>query len=162
MITAITNANIFDGERVIDEHTVVINEKAIHAIGGNVPSGANVIDAHGATLMPGLIDSHVHTDMNGLHDALLFGVTTELEMNGHWSAKQRKVISERYDIADLRSPGMGVTSKGGHPTQYMSSSNNLLIRWFYHYPAVSTPDEAARFVAKQVAKGADYIKIFIE
>jgi imidazolonepropionase-like amidohydrolase len=26
--------------------------------------------------MPGLIDSHVHTDIDGLHDALLFGVTT--------------------------------------------------------------------------------------
>jgi imidazolonepropionase-like amidohydrolase len=112
-------------------------------------------------LMPGLIDSHVHTDWDGLHDALLFGVTTELEMNGHWTAKDRKKIAERRDIADLRSPGMGVTPPGGHPTQYMSSSN-LLIRLFFRYPCVSTPDEAVKFVDKQIAKGADYIKIFIE
>jgi imidazolonepropionase-like amidohydrolase len=162
MITAINNACIFDGERVIDERTVVIEGAQIISVGGVVPVGATVIDALGATLMPGLIDSHVHTDSDGLHDALLFGVTTELEMNGHWSAKQRKEIAERYDIADLRSPGMGVTAKGGHPTQYMSSSNNLLIRFLFRYPAVSTPDEAARFVTKQVAGGADYIKIFIE
>ena len=162
MITAITNARIFDGKRVIDEQTVVIDGAHIKAVGGELPVGATIINAHGATLMPGLIDSHVHTDMSGLHDALLFGVTTELEMNGRWSAKQRKEISERNDIADLRSPGMGVTSKGGHPTQYMSSSNNLLIRFFFRYPSVSTPDETVKFVAKQVAAGADYIKIFIE
>ncbi len=161
-ITAITNARIFDGDRVIDDRTVVIKGAYIQAIGGEVPAGATVIDGHGATLMPGLIDSHVHTDMDGLRDALLFGVTTELEMNGHWSLKIRKKITERSDIADLRSPGMGLTPPGGHPTQYMSSSNNLLIRFFYRYPTVSTPDEAVKFVGKQIAQEADYIKIFIE
>ena len=161
-ITAITNARVFDGERVIENQTVVLDGAHIHSVGGTVPAGATVIDAQGATLMPGLIDSHVHTDMDGLHDALLFGVTTELEMNGRWSAKQRKEIAERNDIADLRSPGMGVTAKGGHPTQYMSLSNNLLIRLFFRYPSVSTPDETVKFVARQVAGGADYIKIFIE
>jgi imidazolonepropionase-like amidohydrolase len=162
MITAITNARIFDGEIVIDNQTVVIEGAHIRSVGGIVPAGATIIDARGATLMPGLIDSHVHTDLAGLHDALLFGVTTELEMNGRWTTKERKKIAERRDIADLRSPGMGVTPKGGHPTQYMSSSSNLLLRFFFRYPFVSTPAEAAKFVAKQVAGGADYIKIFIE
>jgi imidazolonepropionase-like amidohydrolase len=161
-ITAIINAKIFDGEHVIDDQTVVIIGANIQAVGGEVPAGANVIDANGATLMPGLIDAHVHTDMDGLHDALKFGVTTELEMMGRWSAKQRKAISERNDIADLRSPGMGITPKGGHPTEYMSSSNNLLIRLFYRFPFVQTPNEAVKFIAKQIAGGADYIKIFIE
>jgi imidazolonepropionase-like amidohydrolase len=57
---------------------------------------------------------------------------------------------------------MGLTAKGGHPTQYMSSSSNLLIRFIFRYPSVSTPEEATKFVARQVAGGADYIKIFIE
>jgi imidazolonepropionase-like amidohydrolase len=162
MITVITNARIFDGERVIDDRTVAIDGANVHSVGGVAPVGATVIDARGGTLMPGLIDSHVHTDMDGLHDALLFGVTTELEMNGRWSIRQRKEISERNDIADLRSPGMGVTAKGGHPTQYMSSSSNWFIRFFYRYPSVSTAAEATRFVGKQVAGGADYIKIFVE
>ena len=161
-LTAITNAHILDGERVIQEQTVLIAGAHILAVGGTVPAGATIIDARGATLLPGLIDSHVHTDMPGLHDALLFGVTTELEMNGRWSAKQRKEISERNDVADLRSPGLGITPKGGHPTQYMSSSSNLLLRFFFRYPSVSNPHDAAKFVAKQVAQGADYIKIFIE
>jgi imidazolonepropionase-like amidohydrolase len=162
MTTTITNARIFDGENVIDDRIVVIDGEHIHSVGGVMPTGSSVIDAHGGTLMPGLIDSHVHTDLDGLRDALQFGVTTELEMNGHWSHKERKKIAGRNDIADLRSSGMGITPKGGHPTQYMKSSSNLLIRFLYHYPVVSTPEEAAKFVAKQVAKGADYIKIFIE
>jgi imidazolonepropionase-like amidohydrolase len=160
--TAITNARVFDGERVIDERIVVIDGAHIRAVGGGVPAGVTAIDAGGGTLLPGLIDSHVHTDMGGLGDALKFGVTTELEMMGHWSARQRKQIAERNDIADMRSPGMGVTPKGGHPTQYMSSSNNLLMRLFYRYPFVQTPGEAVEFVDKQIAGGADYIKVFIE
>ena len=113
-----------------------------------MPIGAAIIDGHGITLMPGLIDSHVHTDMDGLHDALKFGVTTELEMQGRWSTKQRKEISERNDVADLRSPGMGVTPKGEHPSEYMSSSSNLLIRLFFRFPFVKSPDEAVKFVDK--------------
>jgi imidazolonepropionase-like amidohydrolase len=140
----------------------VIDGDRIHTIGGSVPTGATIIDAHGGTLMPGLIDSHVHTDINGLHDALLFGVTTELEMMGHWSSRKRKKIAERDDIADIRSAGMGVTPPGGHPSQYIESSGNLLLKFFFHFPFVSTPDEAVKFVDRQVANGSDYIKIFIE
>jgi imidazolonepropionase-like amidohydrolase len=162
MDTAITNARVFDGEKVIDEQTVVIDGAHIHSVGGTVPAGATITDAQGATLIPGLIDAHVHTDLDGLRDALLFGITTELEMNGRWSRKGRKKIAERNDVADLRSSGMGVTPNGGHPTQYMRSSSNLLLRFFYRYPFVSTPDEAVKFVATQVAAGADYIKIFLE
>jgi len=74
-ITAIINTRIFDGERVIGGQTVVIDGAHISAVGGEVPVGAAIINAQGATLMPGLIDAHVHTDFDGLRDALLFGVT---------------------------------------------------------------------------------------
>jgi imidazolonepropionase-like amidohydrolase len=162
MTTAITNVRIFDGEEVISERTVLLGNGMIRTIGAPIPSDATIVDGAGATLLPGLIDSHVHTDVAGLRDALAFGVTTELEMQGRWSAKQRREIAARNDVADLRTSGMGVTTKGGHPTQYMSSSSNLLIRYLYRFPSVQTPDEARRFVAKQVTRGADYIKIFIE
>ena len=92
-LRCITDAKIFDGDCVIGDKTVVIRGAIIQAVGGSVPSGATVVDGRGATLMPGSIDSHVDTDSHGLHDALLFGVTTELEMNGHWTAKKRKEIA---------------------------------------------------------------------
>ncbi len=162
MITAITGARVFDGDQVIEARTVVIDGAGIAAVERPAPPRAAIVDAAGGTLLPGLIDSHVHTDMDGLRDALKFGVTTELEMMGRWSAGQRREIAERNDVADLRSPGMGVTPKGGHPTEYTSSSSNLFIRYLYRFPSVSTPREAARFVSRQVSRGADYIKVFIE
>lgn len=164
-ITVIKNVQIFDGEKIINDRILVISGSEIQAIGGEIPIGAEIIDGHRGTLMPGLIDSHVHTDMSGLRDALKFGVTTELEMMGRWSKKQRKKISEQDNIADLRSPGMGITPPGGHPTEYMSESDGLLMKIlmkFYKFPFVKSPEEAVRFVDKQVAQGADYIKIFIE
>jgi cytosine/adenosine deaminase-related metal-dependent hydrolase len=109
MITAISNARIFDGESVIEGKTVVIEGTRIREVGAVVPTGATSVDATGGTLLPGLIDAHVHTDRGGLRDALLFGVTTELEMNGRWSPRERKKIAERDDVADLRSAGMGIT-----------------------------------------------------
>jgi len=162
MITAIKNAHIFDGNNIIDDKLILIEGERILSVGGDIPTGATIIDANNATLMPGLIDSHVHTDIHGLHDALLFGVTTELEMMGKWTSNQRKKIAKRHDVADFRSPGMGVTPPGGHPSQYMKSSSNLLIKLFFRFPFVSTPDEAVKFVNKQVTHGADFIKIFIE
>ncbi|MDR3120100.1 MAG: amidohydrolase family protein [Clostridiales bacterium] len=159
---AITNAQIFDGEKTIEATTVVIRDGSIQSVGGEIPEGAAVIDAAGKTLLPGLIDSHTHTDMNGLRDALKFGVTTELEMNGSWSKSDRKKITESSDVADLRSSGMGITSKGGHPSEYQSSSENLLIRYFFKFPSASTPEEATKLVSKRVNEGADYIKILVE
>jgi imidazolonepropionase-like amidohydrolase len=139
----------------------VINGALIHSVGGIAPTGATVIDAHGATLMPGLIDAHVHTDLDGLRDALLFGVTTELEMMGYWTAQEREEVADRDDIADVRSPGMGITPPGGHPTEYLPISDDERMR-DYAFPFVSTPDEAAKRIASLVAEGANYIKIFME
>src|SRR5262245_31327716 len=61
---AITNVRVFDGEQVIEGATVVIVGRQVAYVGVNdknqVPADAAIIDGSGATLMPGLIDSHVH------------------------------------------------------------------------------------------------------
>jgi imidazolonepropionase-like amidohydrolase len=94
-ITAVTNARVFDGEQVIGARTIVLDGAGIGAVGGPVPPGATVVDAGGGTLLPGLIDSHVHTDLDGLRLALQFGVTTELEMMGYWTPEERAAIAGR-------------------------------------------------------------------
>jgi len=160
--TAIINAKIFDGMNLINETTVIFKNGVIQSVGGEIPTDAVIINANGATLLPGLIDSHTHTNINGLKDALKFGVTTELAMNGRWSERNRRKVTNRNDVADVRAPGMGVVPPGGHPSQYLANSSNLLLRWFFSFPFVSTPEDAVKHVAKQVAGGADYIKIFIE
>jgi hypothetical protein len=104
----IRSARIFDGEKIIASASVVVTDGKIAAVGSNVqaPSGAQVIDANGDTLMPGLIDSHVHIwTRDVLASALAFGVTTELDMFMRWrEAKNWKEQESKgaFDISELR------------------------------------------------------------
>jgi hypothetical protein len=81
---AITDVRVFDGERVWPTATVVVESDRIAYVGESRPTELPdvVIDGQGMTLLPGLIDAHVHTRAPeaDLRDALRFGVTTVLEM----------------------------------------------------------------------------------
>lgn len=169
MITTIINARIFDGEHLSSDQTVVLDDEYIQAVGGPVPAGSTIVDARGATLLPGLIDAHVHTSVGGLRDALKFGVTTELEMQGKWTATGRQQLAGRDDLADVRSSGFAITSPDGHPHELFpvggpppGVSAEDMEQHAREPHDVSTPAEAVAFVARQVNNGADYIKIMIE
>ena len=73
---------VFDGTRVIPETDVLIEGGKIREIGDNLAVGnSRVVDGAGKTLLPGLIDGHVHVHgADTLEQALIFGVTTELDM----------------------------------------------------------------------------------
>jgi imidazolonepropionase-like amidohydrolase len=64
VVTAITNATIFDGEGGrIDNGTIVLADGKVAAIGGAdtpVPAGATRYDAAGKWVTPGIIDVHSH------------------------------------------------------------------------------------------------------
>ena len=79
---AIKNARVFDGAAVLQNAIVIVENGLIKAVGKNinVPAGTEVVDATGHTLLPGLIDSHTHAFGPVLRQALMFGVTTELDM----------------------------------------------------------------------------------
>ena len=80
--TAITNVRVFDGERLGEPTTVVIDDGMISA--GTSTDGArraDVVDGGGGTLLPGLIDTHVHADkLPHLEVSASWGVTTMLDM----------------------------------------------------------------------------------
>ena len=64
---AITNARIFTvSGPVIEKGTVVIKGNKIEAVGANVPvpSGAKVVDAAGASVYPGMIDTSTAAPAN--------------------------------------------------------------------------------------------------
>ncbi|MGM1062197.1 amidohydrolase family protein [Saccharothrix sp. Mg75] len=173
-LTAITNARVFDGERVLDQHTVLIEGGSVVGITGDAPSNARVVDALGATLLPGLIDAHVHTSEDGLRNALLFGVTTELEMQGGFDAKGRESIADRDDLADVRSAGFGLTAPGGHPSELVPDGPPPGAEGAGEGPPeggsgpnpaeseVTTPEQAVAAVRLRVGGGSDFIKIMIE
>src|SRR5215470_5958618 len=153
----IRNARIFDGSRVIQKGDVWIQSGHIKAVGTQVktPPGVRIVDGSGDTLLPGLIDAHVHTWGTALKEALIFGVTTELDMftDFKYAAQIRKEQAEGKDLdmADLRSAGTLVTAPRGHETEYGLS-----------IPTISSPAEAQAFVDARIAEGSDYIKIIYD
>ena len=95
---AIVGATLIDGRGgpVLSDSVVVIRGDRIAAVGArtsvNIPQGAEVVDAKGLTLLPGLIDSHFHIDGDDPLPALFLshGVTS-LRDPGQWI--------EAYDAA---------------------------------------------------------------
>jgi imidazolonepropionase-like amidohydrolase len=173
--TAIVNARVFDGIEVVEATTVILEGARIVSVGGAVPADADVVDAAGATLLPGLIDSHVHTSLEGLALALRFGVTTELEMQGMFTKSGRIAVTDDDRLADVRSAGFGITPPGGHPSELMGDdeSDGDTPPWegaeTEHadwsglvMPYSSTPEEAVGFIAPLKAAGSDYIKFMID
>ena len=177
MRTAIIASRVFDGSRNLGETTVVIGDGVIEAIGDPVPHDAEMVDAQGATLLPGLIDAHVHTDTAGLRMALQFGVTTELEMQGANTARDRSHITEddgdgrrplgRFRAHPARRTPRGAVSQGLQPAS----------RWRHRRKAgrrtrdrvdpivrakVTTPAEAVDVVGQLSRAGSDYIKFMVD
>lgn len=153
----IRNVRVFDGSRVIPKGDVWVQEGKIKAVGPQikVPANVTVVDGSGKTLLPGLIDAHVHVYGDALKEALIFGVTTELDMftDYHYAAQIKKDQAEGkdLDLADLRSAGTLVTAPKGHGTEY-----GIPI------PTISSPEEAQAFVDARIAEGSDYIKIIYD
>jgi len=164
--TFITSAKIFDGERVIEKQSVTIKGEKILNIGGPAPEGAEIVDATGFTLLPGLIDAHTHANPEARKIAMTFGVTTVYIMQGYWSKEQKKALDERRDLADALTSFFAVTAPGGHPSELLPpGAVPKMPPGFDMSEAVknaSTPEEAVKVVDKRVEQNADYIKIMIE
>jgi len=68
-VKVIKNAYLVDGtgKKPVKDVSILIKGNAIEEIGKTVDasSGAEVIEADGKTVMPGLIDAHVHICSNG-------------------------------------------------------------------------------------------------
>jgi imidazolonepropionase-like amidohydrolase len=69
-LIALRAAQLFDGTGApaSREPVVVIDGTRIVSVGGPVPAQASVIDLPGATLLPGLVDTHVHLAFDGSPD----------------------------------------------------------------------------------------------
>ncbi|MET7419020.1 amidohydrolase family protein [Dactylosporangium sp. NPDC005555] len=149
MSTAITNVRVFDGERLGDLTTVGLDGGVITA----PPAHAEQIDGRGGTLLPGLIDTHVHvTEVAHLEAGARWGVTTMLDMG----CRDAAAVGELKGLPGLPtvySAGNLANAPGSHFVKHMG---------FGPSSTVAGPQDAARFVADRVAQGSDYIKIAVE
>lgn len=159
--TLFKQVRVFDGEKRAGIRDVLVTDGRIVCIGRRVaaPAGATTIDGRGKTLLPGLMDAHVHVFPTAAEDALRFGVTTEFDMftmsdpGATRARREQRASLKRTDKADVWSAGQGVTRPGAHPT-------GLAKKMGFTFPTLDEDGDAAAFVAAQVAEGADHIKIF--
>ena len=153
-VLAIRGARVFDGERVLSRATVVVRGGTIAAVGADaaVPAGAEVVEAAGQTLLPGLIDahSHHHDEHAALEQALALGVTTQLGMMEDPAAVRRLRARGGAGRASLRSAGWAVTVAGGLGTEDEP------------VPTLGGGQDPAAFVAARVAEGSEYIEIMLD
>ena len=154
---AVIGASVFDGETFRTDHDVWVEDGRIRAVGAalEIPDDVSRVDGSGRTLLPGLIDAHVHTFGTTLNDAVRFGVTTVLDQftDPALAASKRSAREtlERGDEADLFTAGMLATADGGHGTQF-----GIPVE------PVRGPADAAAWVAARKAEGSDWIKIVYE
>ncbi|GAA4855405.1 amidohydrolase family protein [Actinomycetospora corticicola] len=161
--TTIVGARVFDGERSIGPATVVLSDAGtIDAVepGEREPVEGEV-DARGRTLLPGLIDAHVHLRGAGnLGQDLRHGVTTVLDMFSappQFTAMLRRRAYSRDDEADLRSSGLMAGAVDGWPAVMLPPDPTG-----WRMPGLAGPDDAERFVADREREGSDYLKVFVE
>lgn len=159
-VVLIQNVRVFDGERTISKSDVLIRDGRIVEVRPRIqhPS-AQTVDGTGKTLLPGLIDSHVHGFPGAASDALRFGVTTEVEMfsmagKDALAAEERQRQSyERTAAADIWSSGVGVTPPQGVIAKSAPAGS---------FPTLTNQADAKAFVAVRAAEGSDQIKIFYD
>jgi imidazolonepropionase-like amidohydrolase len=176
--TVLTNVTIIDGTGGPAQHnrTVVIKGDRIQSISAgheHTPSSAKVIDLHGQTIMPLIINTHGHlgltkgstqsaanqTDENIRHQLLRYqeyGVGAILSMgtDGKRFAEIREE-SRRGALpgADVYTAGMGFGAKNGVPPAAMG---------FTEVFRPETPAEARSEVAQQAPKRPDFIKVWVD
>ncbi len=155
---AVRNVRVFDGEKILTQATVLIENGRISSVGETVslPPNAEIIEGSDKTLLPGLIDSHVHVwDAQNLRQSLVFGVTAVIDMFTSVQAmaeiKAAQAKESPLEMAFLVSPGILVTVPGGHGTQY-----GLPI------PTITDTARAQDFVDARTAEGSDFIKIILD
>jgi imidazolonepropionase-like amidohydrolase len=141
---AIRNVRIFDGDKVIESGVVVFGEGRILDVGPSVaiPRGASVIDGAGKTLIPGLIDAHVHFSGSfekygalALQQAAAYGITTVQEMGGGESAGKFQTRLRKGEFSNAADVFLG----GGSPSQ------------------VKKAPDAEKIVAALAANGSDHL-----
>ena len=139
------------GNAPITNAVIVIDGSRIKAVGprGQVsyPANARVIRTDGRTMLPGLVDAHVHIRDYMPPMFLRYGVTTVADTHDptEWSLAQRDAINS----GRIKGPRTFVSGERAANTREGNPPSIPL----------QTVDEARAYVRKLIAMGVDVIKV---
>jgi imidazolonepropionase-like amidohydrolase len=175
-----------DAGRILTPGEVLVEGGKIVAAGSAVahPSGAETIDLGDTTLMPGLIDAHVHLFLHpGAEDLqtviesvpqrvitatlaakadLLAGFTAERDMGTEGAGPADSAVRNAIDQGQIPGPHMRVSGNaisvlGGHEDAIdYNPEQHVLSNATY----ANTGDELVTVIRQQIKDGADFIKIY--
>ena len=150
---AILHASVIpmDSERILRDHTILVEGDRIAAVAPDgavaLPEGTMVVDARGAYVLPGLVDSHVHIRRRELGAYVRAGITSVRNMWGYQAlpALMREIEEGRLvgPMVYSASPGLDASPGVWPETQF-----------------VDRPEDAEPVVAAQVAAGWKFLKVY--
>jgi imidazolonepropionase-like amidohydrolase len=177
-VIAIRAAHLFDPRsgNLLNNQVVLIRGERIAEVGAGVeiPQGAAIIDLGTATVLPGMIDAHVHVNTGGATLAqralralanaqidLAAGFTTVLDMDsrgGFYTVDLRDAIN----AGNVQGPRMQVVGQSINPraANYYPDTSERFYEGFTENKNVNSPWLARAAVREAKLHGVDYIKIY--
>src|ERR1035438_4330617 len=172
--------------RIVKPGEVLVQGERIVAAGTSVkrPAGAEVIDLGDRTLLPGLIDAHVHLFLHpgaedlqtmqesvpqrtimallAARDDLMAGFTAERDMGTEGAGSADTAVRDAIDTGRIPGPrlrisGNAVNILGGHEDAIgYNPEQHVLPNADY----ANNTDELVAVMRRQFKEGADFIKIY--
>ncbi|MDQ3387428.1 MAG: amidohydrolase family protein [Actinomycetota bacterium] len=162
----VTGGTLVDGTdaRPLEDAAVAVEGNRIVAVGKSdslrVADGARVVAVNGGSILPGLVNTHVHSRYVTLEETRAWtrdGVTTVLDLGGSseelLGRKRATVESGDAELPRLFVSGPMITVPGGHPIPIYGPD----------YPALAVrgPDDAKSQIERLISEGVDRIKIAV-
>ena len=154
VVIALEGATLIDGAggRPINDALIIIRNGRIEAVARvneiEVPKKAERISLVGKTIVPGLIDAHVHLERWAMPRLLAWGVTSVRDMTDHGDS----ALAVKRDVNLGSVVGPRIFSAGGMidgaPATYPGATG------------VRSGEEARRAVDVRAVANADFIKIY--
>jgi hypothetical protein len=168
----IRDVRVFTGDSTIENGFVHVQNGKILAVGpiSNVPQASiTTYSKPGHTLLPGLIDCHIHADMadpQALPQSLRFGVTTVCEMHNELEnvLKLKKQTLEP-DTASYKTAGQAATIENGWPIPVILAhhSSPEILAAIAKWPKLTCRKDVVEYLEwTQKEMSPDYIKLMHE
>jgi len=169
-LVAIRAGALFDGvsATLVPEPVLVLDGPAIVGLGqATVPPGAQVLDLPGATLLPGLIDTHVHLAFDASADPVAALTarddnTALAAMTAAGRTALRAGITTVRDLGDRDYLSLRLRDTPGLPTILTSGPPVTTPAGHCHFlggAAEPTPEALRAAVRERAGRGVDVIKV---